>query len=334
MAQPSFRKRPEGVAGTVVLLALLAGGGLLLYTFRATLAAAVTTTLGAVVALTLLGMIGFALVEPRTRATLGYLYRAAVRGLTGLFVNVDPIAILQNYVGEMEANLGELRRQIGKLRGQIRHLTSLTEANGAEIANQLRLAEIARERGRREQVVLGTRRAARLRESNAKYAVLLQRMDVLRRVLDRMHANSEVLLADTRDQVELRLQERRAIRASHSAMSSAMSVINGDPDRRARFDRALEAVAEDVAGKVGEMERMMDLSRDFLDNVDLQNGVFTEEGLRLLEDWEARSELRLHGGKLDPTDTLDLDELAARPRPEHRSAAGGDAAASNYDHLF
>ena len=188
-------------------------------------------------------------------------------------------------------------------------------------------------------------RAARLRESNQKYQVLLTKMEVLNRVLNRMHQNSEVLLEDTRDQVDLRIQERKAIRASHGAMQSAMSVINGDPDQRAMFDQAMEAVAEDVANKVGEMERMMELSNSFMDSVDLQNGVFADEGLRMLEEWEKKSELLLSDGHLEfdlderkgtptqdsapATDRLDLEDLQRRPDPQARS--GGE---SGYDQFF
>ena len=89
-----------------------------------------------------------------------------------------------------------------------------------------------------------------------------------------------------KDQVEVKEQERKAIHASHSAMKSAMSIISGDKDQRAMFDMALEAIADDVSQKVGEMERFMDMSSSFMDSVDLQNGVFEEEGMKMLEKWE------------------------------------------------
>lgn len=55
-----------------------------------------------------------------------------------------------------------------------------------------------------------------------------------------MYSNSEILLEDTKDQVRVKEQERKAIRASHSAMKSAMSIIKGDPDKRAMFDQAMQ----------------------------------------------------------------------------------------------
>lgn len=109
-----------------------------------------------------------------------------------------------------------------------------------------------------------------------------------------MHQNSEILVEDTKDQVQLKEQERKAIRASHSAMKSAMSVISGDPDKRAMFDSAMEAITDDVANKV-EMEQFMEMSANFMQTIDLQNGVFEEEGLQMLEKWEQESTLLLMG---------------------------------------
>jgi phage shock protein A len=262
-----------------------------------------------------------------------------MRSVTGLFVNIDPIGILKSYVEELGNNLQEMRKQIGKLRGQVRHLKTLVETNETEIKKQLQLAKLAKERGKNQQMILSSRRAARLRESNQKYDALLTKMDVLSRVLNKMHDNSEVLLEDTRDQVELRIIERKAIRASHGAMSSAMSVINGDPDQRAMFDAAMEGIADDVANKVGEMERMMVLSNEFMSSVDLQNGVFADEGLRMLEEWEQKSDLMLTGGHID-VDTLtkkdsteaslDLDAIPRREKDAQRR--GGKA--SGYDSFF
>ncbi|TAK43945.1 MAG: hypothetical protein EPO28_05405, partial [Saprospiraceae bacterium] len=141
-------------------------------------------------------------------------------------------------------------------------------------------------------------------------------MEVLYRVLKRMYENSEILMEDIKDQVEIKEQERKAIHASNSAMRSAISVISGDKDKRAMFDEALEAVADDVSQKVGEMERFMEVSANFMDSIDLQNGVFEEEGLEMLEKWENESVSRLLGTEKqtlidlahDDTQVLDLNE--------------------------
>jgi hypothetical protein len=102
-----------------------------------------------------------------------------------------------------------------------------------------------------------------------------------------------------------------------------MSIISGDKDKRAMFDMALEAIADDVANKVGEMERFMDLSENFMRSVDLQNGVFEEEGLKMLEMWEKEGVSSILGAEKqtlldqaeDESNVLDLNAPIKRPEP-------------------
>ncbi|MCB0623967.1 MAG: hypothetical protein KDC43_08670, partial [Saprospiraceae bacterium] len=126
---------------------------------------------------------------------------------------------------------------------------------------------------------------------------------------------------DIKDQVAVKEQERKAIHASHSAMKSAMNIISGNKDARHMFDMALEAIADDVSQKVGEMERFMDMSANFMDSIDLQNGVFEEEGLKMLEKWEQEGISKILGEQKaslllqanDDEDELDLNAPVERP---------------------
>lgn len=303
----SFWKKPEGVTGALFLIALLAGGGLFMYTYGAALVELAQNTLYLTMMLLALGAIAYMVLDPKMRNLIWYMYKSIMRKVTGVFVNIDPIGVLKNYIEDLQDKLADMRKQIGALRGQMRKMKTLIDENGKEIDNSLKLAAAAREKGNEQQLLLSTRKAARLKESNEKYQVLLDRMQVMYRILNKMHDNSEILLADTTEAVKLKEQERKAIRASHSAMRSAMSVISGDPDKRAMFDMAMEAVADDVANKVGEMERFMEMSSKIMDSVDLQQGVFEEEGLKMLEKWEKESSLFLMSGTTAGNDVLDLN---------------------------
>ncbi|MBK8704353.1 MAG: hypothetical protein IPN33_12530 [Saprospiraceae bacterium] len=329
--QKTFWKRPEGIAGTIFLAAMVLGGGYLLYTFMPLLLTLASNILYLSAMLVALGALLYVVLDPKMRNLIWYGYKSAMRWITGVFVNLDPIGILKTYVEDLENNLGKMRKQIGILRGQMRKLQTLMEDNNKEIDQNMKLAGAARDKGMDQQMLLSSRKAARLKESNEKYHALLQKMELLNRILVKMHDNSEILLEDTRDQVQLKEQERKAIRTSHSAMRSAMSVISGDPDKRAMFDMAMEAVADDVANKVGEMERFMEMSANFMNSIDLQNGVFEEQGMQMLEKWEEESTLMLLGGtkKSSSGDILDLNSLPAS-RAEQQKQGGN----SQYDNFF
>lgn len=262
--------------------------------------------------------------DPKMRTLIGYMYKSIMRWVTGIFVTIDPIGILKNYIEDLQDNLSKMSEQIGVLKGQIRKLQTNVTENSKEIETNLKMAQVAKNQNLEPQMVLATRKAARLQETNEKYTHLLSKMDILSKVLTKMYQNSEILLEDTKDQVKLKEEERKAIRASHSAMKSAMNVITGNADQRMMFDQALEHIADDVASKVGEMERFMELSENFMNSVDLQNGVFEEEGLKMLQSYDEKSKLLLMG---DRSNKFNLDA----PRPEREESKKDD---NHYDGLF
>ncbi len=326
----SFWKRPEGITGAIFLGALLIGGGFLFVTFLPQLIALAANTIYLVLMLMALAALIYIVLDPKMRNLIWYMYKSVMRWMTGIFVQIDPVGILKSYVEDLEDNLGKMSKQIGNLKGQMRKMSTLMQDNEKEISSNLKLASVAKQQDNESQVILATRKAARLQETNEKYAQLHNKMEILYRILDKMYKNSEILLEDTKDQVKLKEQERKAIRASHSAMKSAMSVISGDPDKRAMFDAAIENIADDVAMKVGEMERFMEMSASFMDSIDLQQGVFQEEGLKMLEEWEQKSTLMLMAPKTTSSDSLDLNSKTSRPEKQARGTGGS----TSYDNLF
>ncbi len=330
----SFWQRPEGVTGLLFLAALGIGGGVLLFTALPALIALAKTTTYLVLMLMALAALIYVVLDPKMRALVGFGYKSVMRWITGLFVQIDPIGILKGYVEHLQDNLRNMNKQMNKLRGQMHQLKEIIVNNRKEIESNLQLASQAKDSNNQAQMVLKSRKAGRLQESNIRLDELYNKMEVLYRVLKRMYENSEVLMEDIKDQVELKDQERKAIHASNSAMRSAMSVIQGDKDKRAMFDEALEAVADDVSQKVGEMERFMEVSSGFMDSIDLQNGVFEAEGLEMLEKWEKESFSMLLGDEKkvlirkanDNDDVLDLSEPIKVPeRAGHRN---------QYDNFF
>ncbi|PHI19606.1 hypothetical protein CEQ90_12075 [Lewinellaceae bacterium SD302] len=336
LKQKSFWQRPEGITGLIFLAALVAGLGFVAVTFGPALIALAQNTLYLAGMLAVLGAIVYMVLDPKMRNLIFYMYKSVMRSVTGMFVQIDPIGILKSYVEELQNNLRKMNKQISKLRAQMHKLKEVIVNNEREINNNLQLAGKAKETNKRNVMILKSRRAGRLKESNVRLDELYTKMEVLYRVLTKMYENSSILAEDIKDQVAVKEQERKAIHASHGAMKSAMSVINGDPDQRAMFDMAMENITEDVANKVGEMERFMEMSANFMDSVDLQNGVFEEEGMQMLEQWEKESTSFLLGDEKDTlllkaennNEVLDLDA----PVAEKVSRQGGHK--NQYDSFF
>ena len=320
----SFWERPEGTTGMFVLAALVVGGGILLYSFLPTLIALAENTLYLSGMLIALSMIVYMVLDPKMRNLVGFAYKSVMRWITGLFVNLDPIGVLKSYIEHLESSLSKMDKQINQLRGQMHKLKELIVTNQREIQTHLKDASKARDAEKETQMILKTRKAGRLTESNVRLDDLYKRMETLYRILTKMRDASYIMSEDLKDQIFVKETERKAIMASHSAMNSAMSILKGDPDKRVMFDMALEAIANDVSSKVGEMEEFMSMSDKIMKGIDLQNGVFEEDGLKMLDDWEKKSQSLLLGTgmkdelvlKTQTEETLDLNSPVKQPQRE------------------
>ncbi len=329
----SFWAKPEGTTGMVFGVAIIAALAFVGVTFGAAIIAFFNTILKIGILAVALAVLLYVVIDPRMRNLVWYGYKSIMRFITGLFVQIDPIGILKSYVEDLKDNLRKMNKQVGILRGQMHKLREIIKNNERQIQSNLNLANRAKQQDKKNIMILKSRKAGRLKDSNMKLGDLYKKMEILYRVLTKMYENSEILLEDVKDQVMVKEQERKAIRASHSAMKSAMNIISGNNDKREMFDMALEAIADDVSQKVGEMERFMEMSTNFMDSVDLQNGVFEEEGLKMLEMWEKEGTSLLLGDEKehlleeanDDRMELDLDAPIKKPIPEHKN---------QYDNFF
>ena len=278
-----------------------------------------------IIAFVVLGAIVYILIDPKFRNLVWYMYKSIMRWITGVFVQLNPIKILKTYIEYLYKNLKEMDVHIGKLKGQIAKLRSVMAKNQREMEQNLKMAEQAKNKNKMELVALNTRQYGRLKESNERYNNLLKKIELLYKVLAKIHTNSGYLIKDTENEVRMREQEYKAIKAGHSAMKRAMSIIQGDPDKKMMFDMATEVIVEDVYSKIGEMERFIEISGSFIDSIDLQNGVYEQEGLELLEKMEKSGASFLLG---DPP--KDIPELKEREVEASKDIGN----ISDYSNLF
>jgi phage shock protein A len=323
----SFWERPEGKTGMIFAAGIILGGFFIMMRWGNAIVDAAENTMILGLYIVLACVIGYILMDGRFRASVFFLYKAIMRAFTGLVIQLDPISILKSYVEDMEKNHDKMNTQIQNLKGSIRTLQRTIASNNAAVQNQMQVAEQAKKQNMQSQVILQTRKAGRLQNSNRTYGDLLKKLEVLYRVLSKMYDNTGVLIEDTKDQVEQKEIEWKTIRQASSAMRSAMSLIGGDKDKRAMFEEAMQYMADDVGNKIGEMERFMELSESFMQGVDLQNGIFEEKGIQMLEAWEKDADSWLLGNEKsqivadanDDSKVLDFDAPKSLPNVSHEN---------------
>ena len=137
------------------------------------------STVGLVALLGSLSLVVFMALDSRSRNLITYMYKSLMKKITGIFIEMNPMAILKAYVDDLKKNLKKMRKQIGKLRAQMHKLKEMIVNNQKDIKKNIALASEAKKTNQEAQLILKSRKAGRLRESNMKLEDLYKRMEVL-----------------------------------------------------------------------------------------------------------------------------------------------------------
>jgi phage shock protein A len=286
----SFWERPEGVTGQIFGVALIAGAGYLLYQALPYIITLLQNTIYAVLLGVAAVMIGFVVTDKRFWRLGKYLYMSLMRKITQMFVEIDPIGIMKNYVRELQGKLVNMNKRIAQLNGMIRSCKEEIAKNEKVKDSALKMVNEAKKNGKATVIALQSRKAGRMTDANLSYQDLLTKLELLYRVLIKYQDVSQFLIEDMQQEIDVKSRKKEMADAAHSAMKSAMSIIKGDPDSKELFNMANEYLAADYAMKIGEIEDFVRLSDSFMSSVDLQNGVYEAEAIKMLEDWEKNAD--------------------------------------------
>jgi phage shock protein A len=288
MEQPklkNFWERPEGNTGLAFLTLLGAGAVVGLYYALPFIITLLANTLYAIGLGAALFAIVVTLMNDGFRATCSAVFQSAMRSFTGFFIAVDPIGILKGCLQQMKVRLRKIEKHIVELSGQIQNLKRTLDDKKADVEKNLKTAAAAKGRGMKDHAALEANKAARGNEFIKKFSVALAKMEAYQNMLVKMKKNLVFLYEDTEDNVKSMQLDFDSTAATYKAMKGVEALIDGDNNKEL-FDQAMEYAANDIANKLGEIDRIMDTSKDFMTSMDLTNAVFNEEGLELLTHWE------------------------------------------------
>ncbi|MFY7889475.1 MAG: hypothetical protein ACOVOW_11225, partial [Spirosomataceae bacterium] len=116
-----------------------------------------------------------------------------------------------------------------------------------------------------------------------KLLPLQRNMQTVLGFMEKVQSSADYIIKETEIKVKLKETEYEIVKSSSSALKTAVSIFKGNPDKKFYFDASMEYIQDDMSMKLGEMKRAMDLSMDFINGVDIQNGVLTDKGQAMLE---------------------------------------------------
>ena len=283
----SFWSRPEGVLGMIVL-AGLAGFGLVYFNrILEFLIQATSNILELSLLLGALGVLIFLFTSRDVRTAVFFLFKSMMRSITGTVIQLNPIAIMKIYVQDLKEKRQKMTGQIDTLAGQLvklnKRINENNESSKQKFAEANKANSMSDKPGMREAAQLATIEGAGLQEMNEKLLPLQRNMKTVLAFMEKVNQSADYIIKETEIKVRLKETEYQIVKESSNALKTAVSIFKGDPDKKYYFDQSMEYIQDDMSQKLGEMKRAMDLSMDFINGVDIQNGILSDKGEALLE---------------------------------------------------
>ena len=94
------------------------------------------------------------------------------------------------------------------------------------------------------------------------------------------------MLDDMKNDLELKKDLYHSVTKGNNALKSAMSIFNGDAEKRLMVEQSMDYLKDDIAGKLASMKKAISYSSDFMKSIDLENASYQIEGLRMLEEYK------------------------------------------------
>ncbi len=279
-------QQPEKVAGWV-FVAGLAGAGV--YFWGAILPFLVDVVFNTVklgIGLGVLFGLFLLATNKRIKAGLWYAGQRIFRTAAGIFVNTDPIGIMEDYIRNTEKEARQMDAEVGHIEAAHELVKRKLDANQQQMREYLALADSATRQQERDAAESYASRAAQLQDYSQRLQPMLTTTQNVSLVMRQILKAALRQIDNSKFKVNLLKDEYALVKRTSSGMRAAMNILRGDPDKKYFFDLATDRVAQDMAQQLGQIKQAMRYSQEFVKEMDIQNGVMSEKGQRLLEKYQ------------------------------------------------
>lgn len=321
-----FFNRPEGKVG-LILPALAIGA--VVYFFGSSIGDFVVNAvdnmfhLAIVIGALCLG--GWVLLDPKFRTLAFYLYRSAMRSVTGMFIDIDPIGVLKTYKERMQGKLDEMSKSLSDLKAQRIKVTRLIETNAKDLDNEYHLVQQATNTNNERVKALEGKQVVRLESMKERYLGDLNRITLLCNVLDRYYGLCQDTITDMDREIKFRQDERAYSQSSRSVVRNATAILKGLPEKE-MWDDGMAALERQYTEAIGEVENFLDVTKNILSQADLQDGADSQKAMELLDNWQKKNATVSLGGQGSQVSKADIindatKQLAGAPASIRTSTA-------------
>jgi phage shock protein A len=286
----SYWNRPGGKFGIIAGIGALVAIG---YYVIPILTQVVWNTFNFGVALACLGVLIYCLTHRKLRLSLYYFYEWLMRKLVGLVIQLDPFLIAEDYIQDMEEQREKLYKQTVDVEGQKEKIQLKITEKERELQKLMSKAQVAKEQNMLPELGNATRQIGRINEYIKQLSPIRDNLGRIGDYLTKIHKNSAYLIEDAKNELELKKDLYKSVTSGNKALTSAMKIFNGDPEKKLMVEQSMEYLKEDIATKLANMKKAISYSSDFMRSIDLDNATYEQEGLKMIEQFGNDEQFRL-----------------------------------------
>ncbi|WP_109694778.1 PspA/IM30 family protein [Chitinophaga deserti] len=296
----SYWQRPGGKFGIMIGLGLLIAAG---YFIIPILAAVVWSTINFGIALVVLGVFLYCVTHRKLRLSFFYFYEWLMKKLVGVVIELDPFIIAEDYIGDMEEQREKLYKQSIDVDAQKERIDLKIGEKEKDMAQLMSRAKAAQTNNMIPELGNATRHIARIKEYIQQLTPIRDNLARIGDYLTKVHKNSGYMIEDARNELELKKDLYKSVSSGNKALTSALKIFNGDPEKKLMVEQSMEYLKEDIATKLSSMKKAINYSTDFMRSIDLDNATYELQGLQMLESFDPDKEFRLDVSKWEPSTT-------------------------------
>ena len=279
----SYWNRPGGKIGTILGLGVLGAIGYFVIPILTTI---VWNTINFGIACAVGFILYMILSNRKLWMSLFYLYEILLKKLVGIVIELDPFIIAEDYIKDIEEERENLYNKSIDVDGQKEGIDSKIKEKEKEKRKQLDIAAAAKANGMGMELAAATRQVSRLDVYVQQLTPIRDNLQKIGDYLTQVHKNSKFMLDDMKNYLELKKDLYHSVTKGNNALKSAMSIFNGDVEKRLMVEQSMDFLKDDMAGKLASMKKAISYSSDFMKSIDLENASYQVEGLRMLEEYK------------------------------------------------
>ncbi|MCK7557925.1 hypothetical protein MKQ70_24110 [Chitinophaga sedimenti] len=294
----SYWNRPGGKFGIIIGLGVLV---LIGYYVIPILTQVVWNTVNFGIALVALGIFLYAVTHRKLRLALFYFYEWLMKKLIGVVIELDPFLIAEDYIEDMEEQREKLYKQSIDVDAQKEKIDLKIAEKEREMGHLVGRAKAAQSNNMLPELGNATRQIARLKEYIMQLTPIRDNLARIGDYLTKVHKNSAYLIEDARNELELKKDLYKSVTSGNKALSSALKIFKGDPEKKLMVEQSMEFLKEDIATKLSSMKKAINYSNDFMRSIDLDNATYELQGLQMLESFDPDKAFKLNTQQWEPS---------------------------------